>query len=166
MGLFRRKDSEGGAEESGADAMAGRVTWTAPGDPDALPGPLADLAFLTLDHALDSISAGGPLIPLVLAESPAGRNGHRFLAESLEVGLEQAKQFVADDTAWDRAVLAYDGYLTTGDGRHDAIYVMAWDRGSATACAMAHRYVPGDEGRPLERMGNPVYLGSAPPPGG
>ena len=160
MGLFKRNREAGGG---GAPGSGGQ--WTAPGDPESLPEPLADLALLTLDHALDSISEGGALIPLVLAEGAGGRNGHRFLAETLEEGLAKARQFVAEDTGWRRAVLAYDGYLSVGDQRNDAVYVLAWDRDSSTACAMAHRYVPGSEQEALQRVGNPVYLGAAPAPG-
>lgn len=161
MGLFKRKGNDGDDSVGLADDTA----WSAPGQPDAVPEPLADLAFFTLDHALSSISEGGALIPLVLLEDSNGRNAHRFVARSLEEGLAKAKKHVAKDSNWRRAVLAYDGYLSLGDQRNDAIYALAWDRDSATACAMAHRYVPGSQQQELQRVGNPVYLGAAPAPG-
>lgn len=153
MGLFGRKRPQDTTQ------------WAAPETAEQIPASLADLAMFALDHALFSIEEGGPLIPLVLAESAAGRNGHRFLADTLEDGLAQARRFVGTDAGWRRAALAYDGYLTRDGDRRDAIYVLAWDRDTATAVSVAHRYVPGQPDRPLERVGDPLYLGAAPPPG-
>ena len=106
MGLFRRKKDDepttpvtpsSPAAAPGSEAAA--TKWWTPESSAAMPDGLADLAMFTLDHALDSIEQGGPLIPLVLADTADGRQGHRFMAGSLEEGLAQARAFVGQDTA-------------------------------------------------------------------
>lgn len=155
MGLFRKRDHASGADDA----------WGAPERPEDLPDAMADLAFMTLGHALESISEGGPLIPLVLVEGAEGRAAHRFVADTLEEGIAKASNFVAGDPQWQRATLAYDGYLSAEGQRTDAIYVLAWDRPSRTAVQVAHRYLPGGPAAPLQRVGAPMYLGSAAGPG-
>ena len=169
MGLFRRKKDDEpttAAAPSGAPATEAEApAWWTPETSAATPDPLADLAMFTLDHALDSIEQGGPLIPLVLADTDDGRQGHRFMAATLEEGLAQARAFVGQNTAWRRAALAFDGYLTNAEGRCDAIYVLGWDRDSGAAVKVAHAYVPGEETQPLQRLGDPLFLGAPPAPG-
>ncbi len=164
MGLFQRKNRGANGlprQSPGADRPA---AWSAPDSPDDMPPPLADLAFLTLDHSLDSVEGGGPLIPLVLAETAGGRALQRFVAATLEEGLAAAQRFVHEDDAWQRACLAYDGYLTLADQRYDAIHVRGWDRESATSVHVAHCYVPGGAAAALQRISGPIYLGAGGPP--
>lgn len=155
MGLFRRRD--GGAAEPTGD-------WSAPPSAEDMPPALADLTFLALDHSLDSIENGGPLIPLVLADTSTGRALRRFAAETLEDGVASARHFVQDDDGWHRACLSYDGYLTVADVEYDAIHVRAWDRETTTAIHVAHCYVPGTPDVPLQRISGPLYLGPGGPP--
>jgi hypothetical protein len=168
MGLIRRKKDDQPTTAAPSEAPptgAEPPAWWTPETSAAMPDPLADLAMFTLDHALDSIELGGPLIPLVLADTAAGRQGHRFMAGTLEDGLAQARAFVGQNTAWRRAALAFDGYLTNAEGRRDAIYVLGWDRDSGAAVKVAHVYVPGQETQPLQRLGDPLFLGAPPAPG-
>ncbi len=165
MALFRRKkDVEPTAPVTPSSPAAASEWWT-PESSAAMPDDLADLAMFTLEHALDSIEQGGPLIPLVFADTGEGRQGHRFMAGTLEDGLAQARAFVGEGAAWRRAALAFDGYLTNAEGRRDAIHVHGWDRDSGAAVKVAHAYVPGQETQPLQRLGDPLFLGAPPAPG-
>lgn len=132
MGLFRRSRSDESRRGDTADSP-----WAAPESSDQMSEQVSDLTLLSLHHALDSIEEGGPLIPFVIVESGDSRQLHRFVAERLEEGVAKAQEFIGTDAGWQRAALAYDGYLSMG----------------------------GASGRPLARLEGPLYLGSAPPPG-
>ena len=75
-----------------------------------------ELVFVALDHGIDSVTEGGPLIPFALTETSDGRDLSRFATETLEEGQARARDHVRAAGA-DRAAIAYDGYLTVeGDG--------------------------------------------------
>lgn len=122
---------------------------------------LADLVFLALDHGVDSVRAGGgPLIPFVVVELDGKRELHRFATERLEEGQQRAREAVAalPPTATAYA-LAYDGYLTVGDMKFDAILVEASERGRPSGVRMAQRYTPKRFLRSFQIVGNPALLG-------
>jgi predicted nucleotidyltransferase len=58
---------------------------------------LIDLAFAALDHGIDSVREGGPLIPFVMTERDEGRTLDRFASDLLEDAVAQA---VAHVQAW------------------------------------------------------------------
>jgi hypothetical protein len=73
---------------------------------------LIELVFAALDHGIGSVSSsGGPLIPFILTEDEEGRRLARFVAETLEESLAQARRQAASSDAV-RVAIAYDGYLT------------------------------------------------------
>ena len=51
---------------------------------------LMNLAFFALDHGVESVKEGGPLVPFAVIENADGRSLSRFVAETLEEGQEQA----------------------------------------------------------------------------
>lgn len=120
---------------------------------------LADLAFFALDHAVDSvIDSGGPLVPFVVIERDGERSLMRGAADTLEAGL-QAVQIIADGVVDGRTAVAFDGYLTTGEGRFDALHVEA--RGSTgETLTLAQRYeVKGMLKKKARAVGNPILIG-------
>jgi len=119
---------------------------------------LMDLVFAALDHGVDSVSGGGPLIPFVLTEGPDGRNLSRFAAETLEEGHSQALRYAASSDA-DRVAVAYDGYLTVEGERSDAVFVEAQERGAGSSVLFAQRYRPGGRLRKFAAVGNAAYAG-------
>jgi hypothetical protein len=122
----------------------------------------ADLLFLGLDHGIDSVRGGGPLIPFVITERNGERALARFVAETLEAGIARAVASIKADplAPGDRSVLVYDGYLTPPNGdRFDAIYAEAIEAGGAVT-VMAQRYKPKGRLRGLETIGNPALLPS------
>jgi hypothetical protein len=86
---------------------------------------MKELLVLAVDHGVDSVrDSGGPLIPFVLTELRGERALARFASDTLEDGLAHAVAHVKAMKleAGDCAVVVYDGYLTTAEGRFDAIY--------------------------------------------
>jgi hypothetical protein len=130
-------------------------------DPKAeLQGPFADLLFLALDHAVDSIRGSeGPLIPFVMSEAQGKRALQRYVAERLEDSVARARvaarQLAAEADRW---ALAWDGYLTHKEtGRTDALFVEAGQRGKGFTVLMAQRYRRSASG--FETIGNPTLCG-------
>jgi hypothetical protein len=120
----------------------------------------ADLVFLALDHGIDSIRAGGPLIPFIVIERAGERTLQRFAAERLEQGEAQARQALASlplDVAAD--AFAYDGFITVEGTKTDAILVEASERGRAAGIRMAQRYSPRKLLRSFQTVGNPALIG-------
>ena len=61
---------------------------------------LIDLAFAALDHGIDSVREGGPLIPFVMSETGSERTLTRFAAEMLEEGLEEFSTVLGNETKY------------------------------------------------------------------
>jgi hypothetical protein len=125
---------------------------------------LIDLAFAALDHGIDSVREGGPLIPFVMTESGEGRTLDRFASDLLEDAVTQAIAYVQASRSQPgtRHVLAYDGYLTLPTGeRFDAIYAEGVEAGTDVVMALAQRYRPKRSLRKFETIGNPALLPAA-----
>jgi hypothetical protein len=122
---------------------------------------LTDLAFVALDHGIDSVRESGPLIPFVMKEHGSERTLTRYAAELLEDGVAQAVSSVQSgrDEPGTRHALAYDGYLTVPGGeRTDAIYVEAVEAGRDGVLVLAQRYRPKRALRKFDTMGNAALL--------
>lgn len=126
----------------------------------------ANLVFLGLEHGIDSIRDGGPLVPFVITELAGVHDVTRFAAGNLEhagdlgASVERAVEHVRSLTLGpdDSAVVAYDGYLSTdADGRQDAIFVEAID-GLGHVAFVAQRYRPKGRLRGFQVLGNPALL--------
>lgn len=104
------------------------------------PDDLHELAFVAMEHALSSIEHGGPLIPFTLTEGAEGRKLARFAGGKLEVMVVMARQALAQDASPSRAVLAWDGYLTSDGKRVDALFVEAYERGAQGGILIAQPY--------------------------
>ena len=125
---------------------------------------LIDLAFAALDHGIDSVREGGPLIPFVMTESDEGRTLDRFASDLLEDAVAQAIASVQASRSQPgtRHVLAYDGYLTLPTGeRFDAIYAEGVEAGTEVVMSLAQRYRPKRSLRKFETIGNPALLPAA-----
>lgn len=126
---------------------------------------LTDLAFLALDHGIESIKDGsGPLIPFTITEPPpGGRNLQRHVSDTLEEAQTGAREALRRDTDAVRAALAYDGYITVDGERSDAIIVEAYERGQEHGVIYAQRYQPARLLRKFSTIGNTAFLGDAEP---
>lgn len=118
-----------------------------------------DLAFAALDHAADSVIAGGgPLIPFCLVEVPGDRSLDRFVGE-LEQAQLQARATVRSTPNVTRGAVAWDGYLTIEDERSDAVFVEASEVGDESSVVLAQRYrVVGRVRKKTEAFGNAILV--------
>lgn len=126
-----------------------------------LSGELADLVLAALDHGVDSVREGGPLIPFVMSDTGSERTLARFVAERLEDGVAQAVAHVAAkrDETGTRHALVYDSYLTLpSEGRSDAIYAEGVEAGSDGVMILVQRYRPKRALRRFDTIGNPALL--------
>jgi len=122
-----------------------------------------NLAFAAMDHGIDSIRAGGPLVTFTLTEtSEAGRTLTRFAASTFEESLNAARQFLSNSDAT-RGAVAYDGYLTVQGERSDAVVVEVFEAGSAEGFVLGQRYRPKRAFKKFETVGNPAAMGTCPP---
>ena len=123
---------------------------------------LIDLAFAALDHGIDSVREGGPLIPFVMTATGEGRALQRFVADDFRDAVEQARGSLRD-TDVDIAAIAYEAFVHIDGERADAVIVEFYERGGAHSGLLGQRFVPGDETTALERVGNPAFLGEQDP---
>src|SRR5690606_33230203 len=89
---------------------------------------LKDLVDIAFEHAFESIDGGDTLVPFAILEEAGERTLHRYVAETYEGGLATGRRKLKSAMP-DRAVLAWDGFVTTPEGRFDAIFVEAQERG-------------------------------------
>ena len=118
---------------------------------------LMELVFVALDHGIDSVTEGGPLIPFALTETSDGRDLTRFAPGTLEEGQALARDHVRAAGA-ERAAIAYDGYLTVEGDRNDAIFVEAQERGQSDSVMFAQRYRPGGRFKKFATIGNAAFV--------
>ena len=116
-----------------------------------------ELVFVALDHGIESVADGGPLIPFAVMETADGRELVRFAAETLEDGHAQARQHVQSGDAL-RVAIAHDGFLTVEGERSDAILVEAQERGQGTSLVFAQRYRPGGRFKKFAPVGNAAFV--------
>jgi hypothetical protein len=119
---------------------------------------LGELAMSALDHGVDSVSGGGPLVPFALERRGDELSITRFAPERLEEGVDAARAHARASDA-DAVAIAFDSYLTVDGERRDAIVVEAQAGDAAYRFAQAYR--PAGRFRKLERQGNPAFLGPA-----
>ncbi len=123
---------------------------------------LMDAIFTGLDHGIDSVRGGGPLVPFVIVEHDGERKLHRFVVGDpfeLEESVAKATDYARETAgqSGDRLVLVYDAYLRMNDDRFDAIYAEGIE-GGAPATIIAQRYRPRGWIRGLDTIGNPQAL--------
>lgn len=122
---------------------------------------LLELILFSLDHGIESVRGGGPLIPFLATMGSGRPKLARFVAESTKRSremLEQAAGELAADV--NLYALAVDGCLRGEAGEsHDAILVEAGQRGSGPAFLFAQTYRPKDVTQDLQILGKPTLVG-------
>ena len=103
---------------------------------------LMDVAFAALDHGVDSIEHGGPLIPFVMTATGEGRALQRFVADDFQDAVEQARGSLKDTDA-DIASIAYEAFVNIDGERADAVIVEFYERGGTHSGLLGQRFVPG-----------------------
>lgn len=127
---------------------------------DEYSGELLDLAFTALDHAIGSVVASGAdLVPFVIREKGDQRDLQRYLAGQLQESVAAARQSVREGPLPDRAAVAWDGFMTTQDGRQEAVFVESYEQGAPAGFIVAQRYQRvGFLRKKLESVGNPALV--------
>ncbi len=121
---------------------------------------LKSLVLKGLDHGVLSIKDGdGPLIPFVMEQKNGQIKLTRFLEDTLEEGLEQAKQYLIElEESPDLAIIVYDGLLTIQGTKHDAFMVNGYERNYPKGFCFAQQYKPKDKLSPFKEIGNPFII--------
>ncbi len=121
---------------------------------------LQELSILGIDHGIESVRDGGPLIPFVIVEHDGERKLQRCIAGepdaidlegSVAAAVSAAREAMATPDA--RVVLVYDAYLRMEGERFDAVYAEAVE-GGAVAAVIAQRYRPKARFRGFDTIGN------------
>jgi hypothetical protein len=125
-----------------------------------VPPALADLLLAGLDHGVDTVRGGDPLVPFVVTQVSGQRALSRMQAGPREDPRQLGVKLIRDTTLSgdDCAVLVYDGYLeTSSDGRLDAVYAKGKDA-SGRVVTIAQRYKPKGFLRSWQPIGNPALV--------
>jgi hypothetical protein len=126
---------------------------------DALSVGVRDLAEIALSLALEAVvAAGSPMLPFVVLEDASGRRMTRFDGDPV-AAIDHARAY-AEGSGADRAAVCWDGWLTVGGVRQDAVVVQASDR-RRSGVVVAHRYRETLEG--VVVVGKPVLVGPGDP---
>jgi hypothetical protein len=126
------------------------------------PSPeLLELVLFALDHGIESVRGGGPLIPFLLTTGTGRPMLQRFVAESdarsREMAEDAASKLPADVNLY---ALAVDGVLRGETGeRQEAVIVEAGQRGGGAAFLFAESYQPKDVTQDFQVLGKPVHVG-------
>lgn len=117
----------------------------------------------TMNHALDSISEGGPLVPFVMYEFKGERQIQRFMAQGgpeewdLEASVEKAREFLGTLSGKaDSAALAVDGRINIDDEMVDAILVQAFETGMGSSYYFAQAYRPAEDPEGFDLIGEGI----------
>jgi hypothetical protein len=124
---------------------------------------LRGLAFLALEHGIDSIRANAPLVTFAIVERPDGRDLHRFQAETLEESQQRARDHVRASPGAKRAAVAWAGKVTLDKRRTAAVVVEAYEDGAAASFVFAQCYRRGGRLRKFATIGDAGVAGTAEP---
>lgn len=124
-----------------------------PGSPE-----LHQLALMAIDHGAAS-AEHGPVIPFTVEEDAEGKRSlTRFSAGTLEASVATAHDHAGRSDAA-RIALCFDGFVTLEDGRFDAVWVIAQERGHEEALTFYQRYSTAHSERGYGLIGNTGYAG-------
>jgi hypothetical protein len=132
------------------------------GHASSQPSPeLLELILFALDHGIDAVREGGPLVPFLLTTGSGRPTLARFVADSLdrsrEMVAEAASRLPADVNLY---AFAVDGFLRGESGeRRDAIIVEAGQRGAPAAFLFAQLYLPKEVTHDFQALGKPALVG-------
>lgn len=126
-----------------------------PFDGDAL---FSDLVYAALDHGRAALAGltSGPLIPFAMTRVAEQREVVRFAGTNYDED-QQAALLFARGGAFAAWAVGWDGYLTLGGVRTEALFVRARRADGQRELLFAWRYAR-ESGAP-QTIGNPAFLG-------
>lgn len=120
---------------------------------------LMDFAFLGLDHGVSSVVDGEDLIPFAMTDVGDGAALSRFVAETFEQGLVNAREHVRGEKDLLRAVIVYEGFITLEGNRQPAVVAEAYRQGDEFGIVLAQRFEKvGLLKKKLRQVGNPALV--------
>jgi hypothetical protein len=122
---------------------------------------LLELILFALEHGIEAVRGGGPLIPFLATMGTGRPKLARFVAESSQRSREMVEQ-AASELAADVNLYAFavEGYLRGETGEsNDAIIVEAGQRGTGPAFLFAQTYLPQDVTQDFQPLGKPALVG-------
>ncbi|MFN5984093.1 MAG: hypothetical protein ACK46Y_15340 [Fluviicola sp.] len=121
---------------------------------------LMELIFKGLDHGIYSIKDGdGPLIPFVITQTNGEIEMKRFMAETIEESVSQAKKYLKElSEKPELAIMAYDGMLTIEGIKYDAIMVDGYEINDSKGYCFAQRYKPKKFLSRFKEIGNTAFI--------
>lgn len=129
---------------------------------------LVDLIFFALDHGIDSVKSGNPLIPFVVAETDGKKTLNRFVPgdfSKMEECLQKAQEYISKlNPLPDFIAITFDGRVTIQGEKTDAIMVRGFDKTQTEGFVFGQRYKPKAFLRKFSTIGNAGYLGNEPNP--
>ncbi|MGV8884562.1 MAG: hypothetical protein ACOH1T_03100 [Microbacteriaceae bacterium] len=104
------------------------------------PDELHFLIFKAIDHALNSLEPGQPLLPFAFVETAEGVKLERAVADKLEEMIELTRQIVTGQSDASRAVIVWDGYSRVGGTRVDTVFIEGYERGAVGGILVTQPY--------------------------
>lgn len=124
--------------------------------------PLCEYA---LDLAMAKVLApkAPELMAFVITEAGSERQLHEFATDTAGRSAAAARYFLRTVTDVDRAVLVWDGYVTSLGKRTDAVLAEHFETGAAVSRIVGRRYRPAALFRPAVPLGGTVEVGEGHP---
>ena len=122
------------------------------------PDPM-DIAFLGLDHGVNSVDGGEDLVPFAMTDNGGGLVLSRFVADTFEQGLANAREHVRAATSLMRAVIVYEGFMTMDGKRQPTVVAEAYRKGDEFGIVLVQRFEKvGLLKKRLRPVGNPALV--------
>jgi hypothetical protein len=123
-----------------------------------------ELTEVALDRAIGLVLASrSGMAAFVITERDGHRELHEFTTERTGQSIGAARFFLRASNGLDRAVIAWDGYVSSTGRRTDAVLAEFTERGAAESTILARRYRPASMLRKAVALPGTVHVGEGHP---
>jgi hypothetical protein len=113
-----------------------------------------------LDYAVGLKQDGiDPMIPFAFVYVGETGSIKSFVGDTPEYADKLFEKTILEEKP-DYVIYAYDGYLTVGGKKNDAILLKAFDKSDSVIYLVGQRFVPKQKDTEFETIGNPAFLGT------
>ncbi len=121
---------------------------------------LMDLIFTSLDHGINSVRDGGPLVPFLMAKMGDEVKLMRVVPKE-ESNVEDQVNLILKQIypVSDYVTAVFESFVTLDDTRTDAILVKGYAKDSPKVHLFGQRFAPKKLLRKFKTIGNPGYMG-------
>jgi|SRR3989338_521635 len=115
-----------------------------------------DLDFIgfAIDHGIESIRDGSPLVPFVISKKNNDKNLNRFLGETSIQSIARAEEYVQKGN-FDIAIIIYEGFVNFEGEKHEAILAKVFSKNNKFIFAQRYKR----DKNQLTKIGDYLYLG-------